>query len=655
VLSPAAAERASESFALDVVAVLAGATLTPERWRRIQELSPEIHRALTTAHGLCGSPALREIQALARLKGWPQATLLRLLSIGDPTAPWLVHETPHFRINYQTEGSSPVPPDTGAADVIDPGSDPPSVVGHLPSTGIPTYVTRVAFWAEGAFDVYRHEPFALRDPTRCGGKIDLLLGPFCLGTTAAARCPGQQIFVDASANPGLLCALVAHEVFHAFQYDYAVLGDRWFAALVEGGAVFAEDYVAGRINRYIHEAGPARFNGAGALAVPGLPLATKACAYKSSLLWRYLAEQHGSPAAYRRVWEAYVAGASVEDAVRAVFGRPLLAFEYVGGGPGGDLVSGETLFGNYALACFLKDVPGVLDGRFTFQERADAVHFADFIANEPPQAMMAPVHTVPLAVGPGTTPVALALTLPAFSHAYYAIRLAGGVGAVDVELAAAAPAPRHIFQMVALDTAGRVQDIHRSDARVYARRVDVRSLSRLLVIVTGGDDAGDYTLSVAPATPAPAVRITRWNCAEGTGYETDPAAQPWTMASPDLWVEAPHPWMITDAAENRVAVRLRNVSGVDAAGVAVDLSWQPGGATLDVNAWQPMLDEAGRALRLDGIAVPAGQARRVTASWLVALPAGVTAVCLRAAVTAPGDPNTDDKRALSMLTVSRRR
>ena len=609
---------------------------------------------------ICRAPVLATVYAIASSHGWAQAAdRFAALVFGAPASFDGCHETAHARIFYHTRGPGAVDPSCAAATVRIPFTE--TVLADLPETlEVPTYPRRLGVFLEHAFGIFVGT-FGLADPTD-GGRRPITVTIEAAGATAGPLA----IVLTPHYNDELLCAYTSHELFHVFQYAALdpgfldVRADVWGYELFEGGAVFAEDATADRMNRYLVEAG-AFFNRPGLLANPRQSLVT--CGYKAALFWRYLAEQAaadpGAPS-----WETYttvltaLAPASTTSALEHTLGKigafdgtRLSRMRRVDDDPGADLVSADTLFGNFALACYLKDLRP--ERRFNIAENLDDLGFyVAVLGLGVPVPSMARVDRS----GPWQVTgerVAFEATVEPFAHHFVEIDVADRLHAVDVTVDTEAALARGVLVQVVELAGGEVRDLLRWDTGSVRRRISVpRSdgrLTRLVVIVSGGDLSGParFVLSVAPAPGAPDVMVTRWNCRPGTECERDPREATWT--SPDILVEAGAE--LHAGIDNVVTVAVRNRGAVPAAGVTLEVTFQRGPfGELRRRGWSPVIDSHGRPHRMPPIGVSSGSTEHVRVTWAPPAELAGGPVCLRIQVRAPGDPNVDNKVAITTLS-----
>lgn len=607
---------------------------------------------------LCGTERLHRINRLAELQGYADPAIIKqqvqdILAMGESGFATRTHVTPNFVISYQTDGAAAVENDQTALDVMEPGSNPPRLLERLPASNVPAYVRLVAFWLERSLQFYTAPPFALRNPA-----ADRRLPAFINSAPFGSAQP-SGFFINNRLPAELVCAVAVHELFHMVQFTYDGDG-AWRDGMIEGGATFAEDTVADLMNRYLDEAG-VNFNGVGLLAEPNQSLFSSAARYKSSLFWRYLAEQRSrlvdEPTigvdAYRRVIEECAENGyttdSLKRAIRSLpFDAELCAF---GNALGIDdaPASSETTLGNFALALYLKDLPTPPDARFGFRENQENIHIDDVVRLVNPDA---PSTTTLVQVKrqrerlTSSAGVVLNGHVEAMASRYLEVEIAADVEAVDVSFASAA-AFSGLVQVIAIEDGQCVRDIVRSDKRTYRYRLanqrNGRKLTTVTVVVTGGDRGGSMQVSLQAAAPAADVMITRWNSESGREYHTDPHGAAWTWVSPDLWFEP------STADGFAVKVRLHNKGGKVAENVSCVLAYRPGAEPDAAAPWLPLIDAGGRIARIEGERIEPGTAREFSLPWQPTQTSPDGIFTLRAQAACLDDANIDNNTAYSRL------
>lgn len=660
-------EKAKPEIVLDVARALAGQRVPRNVLKHIEALSPDLVPERLARRTLCVTAIHESIEALIKLKGWPREIALevdRILKMRDLGFAEETYECPNFIITYQTSGPAAVDPDTSAQDVIDPGSSPPVALTTLPAGSPPTYIKRLCFWLERALSAYTSPPFSMLNPA-AGGKIPVdVINETFGGATPAGFHIGNALPAD------LMCAVAVHELMHMVQYQYGGTGV-WRQSVFEGGAVFAEDSAADLMNRYLDEGGT-NFNGTGVQVNTNLSIATGS--YKCSLFWRYVAEQQSpliTPAdepkigveTYRRIIEVCSAGSySTDDVKSAIRQLPWYQDFYEFGylDPAKlDRTSSETTFGNYALACYLKDLgTNAPDRRFDFMEDEQNIFIDDVIAAIQGTPLQTSLASVTLA-GTGTvttsTSVSFSGSVNSFAHRFHEVTVDPAVTNIDVQFTASGGLTSSIFQIALIDEDDAVRDIHRTDLASYSKRLtslrDGKKLSKIALVVSGANTGGSFSVSASSAAPAPDVMVTRWHSVAKTEYEIDSRNWAWTWVSPDIWVDNDADGMADDEVffnfNNKLNIRLHNKGNADASGIQVELSYQDASGGLSSASWLPVQNTGGVTQVLTGLSLAAGASNNFVVDWSPSPSGSSSHFCVRAIVTVPGDPNTDNKRVLS--------
>lgn len=196
----------------------------------------------------------------------------------------------HFDVTYCL--ADPGMDEFGRQTILEPGGTAFLRVvegGQQGTNRVPTYVRRLAYWLDRAYDAFLAPPFSMPDPAAsrvsCGElptgnvRIPVLVSGLVRDSDAsycncieAAPTPLSLDFAG-DYPPDLLADAAAHEVFHLFQATYggyvcefdlpALVWRRkdssaWTRSLYEGGAVFASGLLLPRLGRYLAEAGVLR-------------------------------------------------------------------------------------------------------------------------------------------------------------------------------------------------------------------------------------------------------------------------------------------------------------------------------------------------------------------------------------------------------------
>lgn len=663
--------RAFEALTPEDVLGIARSLYLPKRDERAVELVAALHPALVDdllRPKLCNTPMTRLLYDVVRVKQWNREVLLALeeIIIGYDRfgGGFTTYTCPPFTINYDTTGTFAVSTTDSVSDIVIPGTA--TVVGATAINGVPDYVERICFWLQYALTIYTNPPFSLRTPLG-GGTIQVYVNDPSYG-----HAGGGQITINNNLSNDLLGWVLVHELMHLVQEEYETNGmaGGWSPGR-EGGAVLAEDAVLDPINRYIGEADDF-FTGQGTLFAPQNSLKNQS--YKQSLFLKYISEQHSSRInpgdeptigveTYRALLESYDAhGWTTEALEQAVNGLPwyqsFYKLDYL------DLarldeLSSETLLGNFWLACYLKDFGvGSPDRRFDFMEDeenclADEILSIGTIStlrsvNLQADVTLSPGGTLTLSSGAGGS-------VSEFGARFYRVRLDAAVNTLRVNFSANAGFTRPLVQVVAVDSGNTVRDIMRTDRTTWSRTVANdragNKLDHLLIVVAGTDTGGSFTLSVQDVPAAPDVTVTRWHHLPGTHYEIDSFNWAWTWVSPDIWVDSNMDGVPDDVVHlsqnNKLFIRLRNQGNSAATGISVDFWYQDASGGLSDAAWQRVQNTLLVDQTLTGLSLGPQTSNQWSVDWSPVPSGSSHHFCIRAVVTVPGDPNTDNKRCLS--------
>ncbi len=393
---------------------------------------------------------------------------------------------------------------------------------------------------------------------------------------------------------------VAHEVFHRVQYEYNATTAKTsplYAALREGGARLAEDWVLDSGDRYLKD-------GVEFLDDPGRPLLHHAApggeiaphSYAAALFWRWLCEQHGE-----------IRGTSEfgHDVMRTILKRMnsktgyLLADlreargEVVGEGhldrfehldvAGGEILSSETDWGNFLVANWLHGT-----GRPTPDQRFDYVEDDEgggrFSRKRPFVWPGETIRAEALAARPYVFEIPKGAVRAGFAARYTVIDLAGAAPSlvrIDFAVEQGMEDPLVQILLIRRDAAGaeHLVDLIRSDSPRWTRFVPTAGLAQVVVIVAAREKPGRYRLSVGTAAGRAVLHAAPWNAAPGTSYEADPRAGAWPWTSPDLALDGD-------------ALRLRVTNRGDAPSGPLRVAFHAQGTTpavpLRAATWRPV-------------------------------------------------------------------
>jgi hypothetical protein len=446
---------------------------------------------------------------------------------------------------------------------------------------------------------------------------------------------------------------VTHEVFHRVQYCYNRTSDMsgFYAAIREGGARLAQQCVL--------------FHGSsiqdGYLDTPAKPLAQPVSnsiephSYAASLFWKYFCEQHGEfqtvPTgfdAFIRVLEETRNGYSLGNLRRA---RDRVA----GAGAfdnflrvGDDIVSTETTWGNFLVANWLSGTScEPLDRRFLHGGRL----------MPPPPSHSALVERL-IDIGqrrgaPVTFQRGKVTAVPPFSASYYQLELSDGSPSLlrfsfdGKPCAGQENATGPLTQLLLMGRGNCLVDIIRLGGWNWEKVINVSRLERVMVIAATREAEGKFLLNVERAPPQPLVSTTRWNCAPGRSYESDPRIARWNWTSPDVAV-------VRDGDGFAISVQARN-GGDRLAQVIAHFAWQPCAEKPNHDRWTPihaLRADAWRELgKVEDVLEPEQEAS-MKVQW-AAPPETEDFVAIRACLGVNGmvQQNAGDKTAITLISL----
>jgi len=600
--------------------------------------------------------------------------------------------TANIRVKYTTDSAYPqhrVDPATPTSDTpfTLPNGGPTvgtlraTLTGMDPANTVvaPTYVQKVGLLAEYALSRFLGAPYGFRDPRNGAARLEYRILQQPAGVVGQTSSSWSHVEVGPTNSDNQNAGTVPHEMFHQIQFRYSPslatgpAACSW--AVLEGGARMIEDSISDPRNRYVVQAGDI-FGAPGnsLLDVGGVQNPIR---YAFALLWKYIAEQHSTLVApgdepgigvdAHRVMLERMATAQATDpgigyttaALRDARARlpwygTLDQFAYYDAARR-ELNSHETTWGNYLVGNWLHGAANpTADKRFDYMEDEDPVGYdgtgaAGRLATKSPALL--PGDTV--TIGQGTS-----VTRNVTGHNPWAARY--------YELIPGSPAPRMVrvaftasggmsdplLQILRLGPGSTLVDIHRSDATTYAKTINMSGLERVIVIVGSRDNGGAYTLQVEETASASDVMVTRWNTASGSEYEIDPRGWSWTWVSPDVMVDtnddAIRDTEVLFGQNNKLKVRLRNRGNSDASNLTIRFWYQKATPYLTAGGWIPVEDAAHTVQQVTGGTLLAGETKWFSVNW-APVDDGTNHPhwCVKVEVTAPGDPNTDNKLALS--------
>jgi hypothetical protein len=549
----------------------------------------------------------------------------------------------------------------------------------------PALVQQIGLLAEYA--LARYQAFGLRSPRAPGERLKIRVCDVTYGGVAylgETQPYWDHLRIHHQAPQDQIEGTVPHEIFHRVQFQYnpsIASGTDMQQAVREGGARFAEDCVNDVPNTYIRSANPL-FNEPWRSIVPftnSAGTSYEGFDYEAGVFWKYIAEQDGhataEPAvgidAHRAIMEATAtidaSGTALSPApgmpfgydpallrtARAQLGRygdfdRFLWFDT----PRTELSTHETTWGNFAIANLLHGTPAAAgDARYRYLEDNDPVPSHPRLGTM--HASVPAADAVSLSAG---TPVIFPASPedPPWGIRYYRIvpHQTAPPGLVRIDLAATGATPP-LTQIVLVTPANALQDIHRFDRGSFSKTINMTGIGAVYVIVANRDSPGQHSLTVTPVASGPLITATRWNTAQGTSYEVDPRSWSWTWTSPDIMVDTDNDLLadtfVFFGRNNSLKIRVTNRGNGVANAASVSFWYQRASPSLSPFAWLPVTDIGGN-VQTAMLAGPlaAGASRWLTVQW-APVDDGTHQPhwCVKAQITATGDPNSDDKIVLS--------
>lgn len=521
------------------------------------------------------------------------------------------------------------------ADCVVAGID----LGRLTDAKHPLHVQAVARMAAHSLGVYRDLGF------KVPSSLTIRLCTF--GGEAASNYRGgtevwlDHVWVSTHLDDADALLTVAHEVFHRVQYLYnptTAKTSPLYAALREGGARLAEDWVLDSGDRYLKD-------GIEFLDDPGRPLLHHLApggeiaphSYAAALFWRWLCEQHGEIPRHsdlgqevmRTILERMVdrSGYILQDlreARGAVVGEGHLdRFQHLDVA-GGEVLSTETDWGNFLVANWLHGTgQPTPDLRFDYVEDDASSKFS---SRRPFVLPDETIRAERIAARPYAFEIPKGTVRAGFAARYTVVDLAGApppLLRLEFEVLDGMADPLVQLLLIRKDGSGQehLHDLIRSDRTRWTCLVPTAGLSQVVVIVAAREQPGRYRLALHADAGKAVLHVTPCNAAPGTSYETDPRAAAWPWTSPDVMLDG-------DSIRIRVSNRGDAPSGplkvaLDAQGTTRDMPLRAG-------QWRPV----GEAVLPP---VAPGASAEVRIPWQAPrIPAAATGWGLRATVADQG-------------------
>jgi hypothetical protein len=303
---------------------------------------------------------------------------------------------------------------------------------------------------------------------------------------------------------------------------------------------------------------------------------------------------------------------------------------------------------------------GAGDRRFDLMEKDETIFIDDALAVmgvvDPPQPgdKIAPVTLTATSTLHVAGSLMFSNSVGRFASRYYEIPVDAAVNNVQVQFSATG-LTGGLCQIVLIDEDMNLRNVYRSDAISYTKQfanlIAGKHLLKIVLVASGTDASGSFTIGVSAVSAAPNVMVTRWNSQLGNEYEIDSRLWSWTWVSPDIWVDNDGDGNADGDVffnqNNQLFIRLHNQGNADASGISVEFYYQDGSGGLSSGAWMPVVDTGATTQTLTGLSLMAGTSNQWSVNWSPSPSGSSHHFCVRAIVTVPGDPNTDNKRVLS--------
>jgi hypothetical protein len=545
----------------------------------------------------------------------------------------------------------------------------------------PLYVQRVGLIAENALTRYLSAAFGVRDPRNGAARLEYRIRQMPSGIAGQTNASWSHVEVAPSNSLIGNLHTVPHEMFHQVQYRYNNTTTRsgMYGALREGGARLIEDSINDKPNRWVDTASLIFSDPTQSLAdsasVGTSVSSSTTINYAAGLFWKYFAEQHSTqtgaanePAigvdAYRRVLEAMATVLAGDPGVG--YDPPALRtartgmvwygrfdqFRYYDAAMT-ELDSHETTWGNYLIANFLHGTANpVADRRFEYMEDEEAVSWPGSGV-----AKLAALQAVvqandDLLIAQGASILRSVVGHPVWAARYYRVRPSGSPRLVRVNFNATGTMTDPLVQIVRLGPGNSIVDVNRSDRTTWSKTINLSGLDSLVVIVATRATAGNFSIQFDEVAAAADTMVTRWNSKVATEYQVDPNGWSWTWVSPDVMVDNDNngtaDTQVFFGQNNKLKVRLRNRGNQAAANLQLDFWYQKATPFLSAAAWMPLQDAASVTQQITGATLAAGATQWFEVNW-APVDDGTHHEhwCVKVKVTAPGEPNADNKMVLS--------
>lgn len=555
---------------------------------------------------------------------------------------------------------------------------------HADNTEVaPTYVQKVGLLAEYALSNWIASPFSLRDPRDGASRMEYRILKQAAGIAGRTNGSWSHVEVDIDNGDSQNSFTVPHELFHQVQYRYNDTTTRSgiYGILREGGARFNVESINDEPNRYV-VSGKDIFDSPGESLTNVTTGVKNPIRYAAGLFWKYIAEQHST-----------VTGAASEPSIGVDTYRTLLeeTATVLAGDPGigytidglrnarkklpwygrfdrfryydaakTELDSHETTWCNYLVANHMHSRANpVADSRFEYLEDEDAVSWSAAI-NKLADLQSAIAAADDLVVGQGAAISRNVAGHDPWAARYYRVTpdATSAPRMLRIGFSASAGLTDPVYQILRIGPGSSLEDLHRSDKANWSKTINMQGLAEVIVIVGTRDTGGDFSIQFDEVASDTDVMVTRWNTALGNEYEIDPRGWSWAWVSPDVMVDSDDDGAADSEVffdqNNTLKVRLRNRGNVAADNITIDFWYQKATPYLSASAWIPVTNQDGDIQQVTGGTLAAqGDSSGNDVKWFSVdwAPADDGTHhnhwCIKAKVTVPGDPNSDNKLVLS--------
>lgn len=482
----------------DAMAGMSDSALPLERVRVLREVLTPVLPDHLLRRGDCETPLYQWLEAVGAELGEEWGTDWEAGWLGDRLGAEANGQKEHvcgpFKILY-ADGEEGPDPYVSRTPITLPGTA--FVLGHTDPQGPPNYIQRVCFWLSFARERFVSAG-SFREPLG-GGEVVVQI---TADTSSGAAFKGR-LYLNPRHSDDALARYAVHEYMHLIQEEYekeyggAPKEGSWLRGR-EGGSVLAEELVLPAVNAHVGYANDRN----GILSQPEISLSKQD--YELSLLLLYLAEQHprGGMWFYRRWLEVFGAAGYDPDVLPPLWADlwptpPSHGIRHVGAA----WSSGDTLLGNFWLACALKDlISSSSDPRFGLVGNGE---FA-LLDRGVRYTRMRPVHVLrETTIRSHNRFTRGDVSVPSYGARFFRFEVPSSVDRVRIEFSATGTLTRPLVQVAVVEPGHRVREIVRTTNTTWAESFDSDQNSlrihHLWVVVAGAEAGGEFRLSIEQA------------------------------------------------------------------------------------------------------------------------------------------------------------